>query len=138
MERGEWIAHALAAAKTHGCSDAEVFCAQQDAFSVSALNGQIDRYSVSKKGGVSVRAQFHGRDGYAYTECLDAPEAAVARALDNARCLETDAVHPMQTPQPCRTVVRPASPLDKMSVEQKIELALALEQKTLAMDKRVE
>ncbi len=138
MGRSAWITRALDAAKALGCSDAEVFCTQQDAFSVGALNGEIDRYSVSKKGGFSVRVQLEGRDGYAYTERLDAPEAAVAHALDNARCLETDAVHPLQTPQPYCCVVRPASPLDKMSAEQKIALALALEQKTLAMDKRVE
>lgn len=138
MERKEWTQRALAAARALGCTDAEVFCAEHDAFSASVLSGELERYSVSKTGGISLRVQWNGRDGHAYTESLDDPEEIAARATENARCLETTQALPLQTAQFYQEVGRPVSPLDTMDAGEKIALALALEARTLAVDARVE
>ncbi|MEG1882625.1 MAG: TldD/PmbA family protein [Clostridia bacterium] len=138
MNRNEFVKHALNFAMESGCTAAETFYAYNNAFEAGALQGEIDRYSVSRTAGVSVRVQKNGCDGYAYTECLDDPEALVAHAMDNAACLTVGDEHPMQTKQRYQKLVFAAPPLVKLPESEKIDLALTLERLTLAADPRVE
>ena len=45
-----------------------------------ANGGEIDRYSVSREAGISVRISYRGNLGYAYTERLDEPEKLAVEA----------------------------------------------------------
>ncbi len=119
-----------------GCSDAEVYAREGSQFSVEVMEQQIDSYSVSRDLGLSLRVCVDGRDGYAYTELLEQPEALVDRAMDNARSSENEDPHPMQEPCAYPAVTLPENPLTALSDSQRIDLAMKLEQLALAADER--
>ena len=126
----------LRIALEQGCSDAEVFAQESTDFSVEVMEQQIDSYSVSRALGLSVRVCLDGKNGYAYTELLEEPEALVARAMDNARASESTDVHPMQGAADYPAVTLPENPLAKLSDAERIDLAMKLEQLALAADPR--
>lgn len=138
MKREEFFKALLEKAKALGCEAAETYFAASEAFSVNVLDGDFDRYEAANANGVGLRVCVNGRDGYAYTEAFDAPEALVARAIDNARTIETDEVHPMQGRCEYQAVTRPVSPLERLSEKGRIELALAMERAAKAADTRVQ
>ena len=137
MNDQAFSSQAMAAAAELGCSACELFSASGESFEVNANGGEIDRYSVSREAGVSVRVLFGGREGYAYTECIDEPEALVRHALDNAKCIESTDDHPMQTRQAYRDVRRADSALKNLNESERIALAKRLEQLCLSADPRV-
>ena len=111
----------LRIALEQGCSDAEVFAQESTDFSVEVMEQQIDSYSVSRALGLSVRVCLDGKNGYAYTELLEEPEALVARAMDNARASESTDVHPMQGAADYPAVTLPENPLAKLSDAERID-----------------
>lgn len=127
----------LAEAKVLGCEAAETYYASQQAFLVGVQDGEPERYSVSSVRGVGLRVQLNGRDGYAYTENFSDAEALIRRAMDNARAIEDDDAHPMQSAQTYETVAERTTALDGLDAAGKIALAQTLERLTLAADKRV-
>jgi len=137
MTYQEFAVRAMEYAQKIGCASSELFYANGESFEVNANGGEIDRYSVSREAGVSVRVSINGREGYAYTERIDEPEKLVDHAADNARCIESDDEHPMQTKQTYQTVVREDSALKNLSESERIALAKRLEQACLALDPRV-
>ena len=138
MKREEYLAKVLSAAKARGCAAAETFYADLEAFSVNALNGDFDRYEAAKTRGLSLRVNWNGRDGYAFTETFDDAEGLISRAVDNACAVESDEEHPMQTRRDYRDVQRPASPFERLSERERIDLALSLERAAKAADSRVQ
>lgn len=138
MTHQEFSKSAAAHALKLGCDNCETYYAHGEAFEVNAQGGEIDRYSVSREAGVSVRVSFGGRDGYAYTERLEEPEKLVERALDNARCIETDDPNPMQGFCEYKPAGRKPSPIGPLSEQERIALIKRLEQLTLAADPRVQ
>ena len=137
MENTAFAEALLAEAKRQGCGEAETYYAARDAFLVDVQNGEPERYSVSAVRGVGLRVQVNGRDGYAYTERFSDAEALVRRAMDNARTVEDDDAHPMQTAQTYAAVMERTTALDGLDAAGKIALARELERLTLATDARV-
>ena len=82
MTMQEFRARAFQYALEQGCDAAETYYAEGKDFEVNAQGGEMERYAVSRTGGLSLRVQLGGRDGYAYTECIDDPEELVRRAMD--------------------------------------------------------
>lgn len=137
-EEREFIGTLIAEAKRRGCDAAETYYAARDAFLVDVQSGAPERYSVSRVRGVGLRVQVNGRDGYAYTERFDDADKLVRRAVDNARTIEDDDAHPMQTCQTYREVAARTTALDGLDAAGKIALAGELERLTLAADSRVQ
>jgi len=137
MTNQEFSSLAASYAKTAGCDGCETFYAGGEAFEVNANVGEIDRYSVSREAGVSVRVSYQGKQGYAYTERLEEPEKLVDRAIDNAKCIESTDDHPMQKKRNYREVTREPSALANLSEQERIALAKRLEQAALEADSRV-
>ncbi len=137
MTNAEFSKLAAAYAKEAGCENCETFYACGESFEVNANGGEIDRYSVSREAGVSVRVSYKGRDGYAYTERIEEPEKLVDHAIDNAKCIETDDAHPMQTKSEYRAIERRPSALAGLSEQARIALAKRMEEVALAEDPRV-
>lgn len=96
MKLEEYRSRAFAYALEQGCDAAETYYVSGDSLSMNAQDGEIDRYEVSRQAGLSLRVQYEGSDGYAYTEALDDPEQLVRRAMDNAKIIEP------RTSIPCR------------------------------------
>ena len=138
MTLQEFREKAFAFALEQGCDAAETFYEEGDSFSVNARNGEIDRYSVSRRAGLSLRVQINGSDGYAYTEAIEDPEQLVLRAMDSAKIIESLDDHPMQVHCSYETVEQQPHALADMSEKEKIRLALDLEQQTVKADARVQ
>ena len=96
MEFNQFKEKAFEAALKNGCDAAELYFVEGDSFSAMVLEQELDSYSVSRERGLNLRVQLAGKNGYAYTESLDAPETLVLRAMDNARAIENEDDHPMQ------------------------------------------
>lgn len=137
MTYQEFANRAMAYAKEIGCASSELYYANGESFEVNANAGEIDRYSVSREAGVSVRVSLNGKEGYAYTERIDEPEKLVDHAADNAKCIESDDDHPMQTKQSYQSVKREDSALKNRSESERIALAKQLETACHALDPRV-
>ena len=127
----------MAYAKEIGCASSELYYSNGESFEVNANAGEIDRYSVSREAGVSVRVSLNGKEGYAYTERIDEPEKLVDHAADNAKCIESEDDHPMQTKQTYEPVKREDSAFKHMSESERIAIAKRLEEACLALDPRV-
>lgn len=138
MTNREFSTRAFAYALEQGCSDCETFYASGESFEVNAAGGEIDRYSVSREAGVSVRVSLDGKQGYAYTERMDDPEKLVERAMDNARFIESSDDHPLQKKCKYREIRRTPSALAALSEQERIALARRMEQAALAADPRVQ
>lgn len=137
MTYSEFAKAAMAYAERKGCAASELFYAAGESFEVNANGGEIERYSVSREAGVSVRVSFEGHEGYAYTEAIEQPERLVDRAMDNAACVDSEDEHPMQTKQSYLRVARADSALKQMSETERIALAKRLESLCLSADARV-
>lgn len=137
MTYQEFAKRAQDYAQKIGCASTELYYANGESFEVNANAGEIDRYSVSREAGVSVRVSIDGKEGYAYTERLDEPEKLVDHAADNAKCIESEDEHPMQTKQTYQEVNREDSALKYKTESERIELAKRLEKSCLALDPRV-
>ena len=137
MTYQEFAKRAMAYASEIGCASSELYYANGESFEVNANAGEIDRYSVSREAGISVRVSLNGKEGYAYTERIDEPEKLVDHAADNAKCIESDDDHPMQTKQTYQEVKREDSALKNRSESERIALAKQLETACLALDPRV-
>ncbi|MEA4870221.1 MAG: TldD/PmbA family protein [Christensenella sp.] len=137
MTYQDFSKQAMQYAASCGCASCELFYASGDSFSVNANAGEIDRYSVSREAGISVRVSYHGHEGYAYSERIDEPERLVDRALDNAKCIESNDEHPMQTKQTYQAILREDSALKAKSESERIALARRMEELCLAADPRV-
>ncbi|NLI53192.1 MAG: TldD/PmbA family protein [Clostridiales bacterium] len=137
MTYRDFSKQAMAYAASIGCSACELYFASGESFEVNANGGEIDRYSVSRDAGVSVRVSIDGHEGYAYTERIDEPEKLVDHAADNARCIESEDEHPMQTRQSYRSVTHVDSALKGLSETERIALAKRMEEVCLAADPRV-
>ena len=137
MTHSEFSKLAMAYAAQRGCDACELFYASGESFEVNANGGEIDRYSVSREAGVSVRVSLGGHEGYAYTEAISEPERLVDHAMDNALCIDSEDEHPMQTKQTYRTIVREDSALKNRSESERIALAKQLEELCLQQDPRV-
>lgn len=120
-----------------GCSAAETYYAAGEDFSANVLEGELDRYSVSRSCGLGLRVLLNGSNGYAYTEILEEPEALVLSAMDNAKTIENDDEHPMQGKCEYQNVVTPENPLSALSEKERIELAFEMERAAKAADPRV-
>lgn len=138
MTMQEFRERAFRYALEQGCDAAETYFAEANAFEVNAQGAEIDRYAVSRTGGLSLRVQLAGKNGYAYTECMDEPEELVRRAMDNASIIEAEDEHPMQGACEYAAAEEKASVMDDMPEADKIALALRLEKETLAQDARVQ
>lgn len=119
-----------------GCEAAEVYAQEGSEFSVEVMEQQIDSYTVSRSLGLSIRVCLEGKNGYAYTELMEQPEALVERAMDNARANESTDVHPMQGACACPAVTLPENPLAALTDARRIDLAMELERRALAADPR--
>ena len=137
MTYQDFSKRAMEYAASRGCASSELFYASGDSFSVNANAGEIDRYSVSREAGVSVRVSYEGHEGYAYSERIEEPEQLVDHALDNAKCIESDDEHPMQTRQTYQSISREDSALKAKSESERIALARRMEELCLAADPRV-
>lgn len=82
----------IAAAEKLGVKEYELYYSFSESTDVGTFKHEINEFSSSVDGGVCFRCLVDGKMGYASTEALNDAEAesVVARAVENARSLESD------------------------------------------------
>lgn len=121
-----------------GCSAAEIYYTEGDAFEVSVIGGVTDNFAVSREKGLGLRVQFEGKNGYAYTEQLEDPATLVLRAVDNARSIEDTDEQPMQGASTYVELEKTEPKIAAMDAQERIALAIEIEKAALAADERVQ
>ncbi|MDK2800250.1 MAG: PmbA protein [Clostridiales bacterium] len=117
-------------AKKEGFSEYEIYYVDGENFKISVYEKEIDQYSVNTKIGLSFRGLYHGKMGYAYTEILDneAIELLIKNAKANAMAIENEDIEVIYGEKDTYAEVKGYNEaLETVSVDEKIELALALE-----------
>jgi len=117
----------------------EVFAQRDTSTSVRVFNGQVDEFKLSSQQGIGLRVLRNGAWGYAYTENLarEALDHALRNAQENAELVAPE--------EHARLVAWGEPPhldllgegLSGVTVERKVQAALALESAAKAADARV-
>ena len=137
MNYSEFKQEAFKIAMELGCDAAELYFVEGSSFSVNVIEKELDEYNVKRSFGLNLRVQFENKNGYAYTESMDAPEDLVKRAIDNAKAIEMKDEHPMQGECSYKSVENPENPLTSLTEKEKIDLAFEIERKMFDKDDRV-
>lgn len=127
--------------KEAGFDDMEVYYQKNKSFNIKIFESEILNYSIAEKEGLSFRGLFNKKMGYAYTEKVDetSVEMLVREAKINAEIIDSDDEEFIFEGSKEYKEVNNYNPsLEKISAEEKIELAFALERETKNFDKRVE
>ncbi len=140
MELNEFIERLFERAQAAGFSDYEAYYSAGDEFEVTVFQGEIAGYTVSSSMGLNFRGMFQGNMGYASTQVLDeqALDMLIEGARQNAMIIEdTDQqfIFPGSERYPELPGANPE--IEKISEQQKIDWALALEKAALSLDERV-
>ena len=128
----------LELAKSNGAEEADVIVSSGESFSVSAQNGDIDKYKVSGARVLGVRTIKDSRVGLAYTEAFDEDSLKVAtqKALENALASEQRPYEKIEIESGSHEVPSKYSP-DNTSIQDKIDFALTLESEVKAKEPKV-
>jgi PmbA protein len=128
------------AAKEEGFTDYELYYASRESFKVNVYKKEIDSYSVNVTKGLGFRGIYNGRMGYAYTEILDeeAINMLVKNAKTNATIIENDDVEVIYPGDSKYLDINCYNEtLPSVDENDKINLALKMEEMALGKDKRV-
>lgn len=118
----------------------EVYIENTREIEIRVFQGEIDKYSVSESGGLSLRGTHNGKMGYSYTEKIDESsiDMLVDDAFENSKYIDTeDPEEIFGGSQSYEKIDLYSENLSNTPVEEKIELVKRLEKEALSLDKRV-
>ncbi|HHW55210.1 MAG: TldD/PmbA family protein [bacterium] len=136
-ELAHWV---VAKGQEKGAKLIEAFLLKHKSFSVQVHHGKIESIKQAQEAGLGIRVIIEGRMGYAYTSQLDtAPvEEALSQAIANANKTAADECNILPEPADQLPKIDIYDPLiEKTPVEEKIELAKAIEEAAFNYDRRV-
>ena len=136
----EFISKLLKAAAEAGIDPAEVYCAEDSAFSAEAMEGNIDRYEVSETCGLGLRGMVDGKTGYASTEAFDddAIRMLIRGVKESAALVETEEQDEIYAGDPeYPELETPENDLDSITAEEKLQFALKMESSARTFDPRI-
>lgn len=120
--------------------DLEVFIENARSVEIRVYNGEIDKYSVSESGGLSLRGIFEGKMGYSYTEKLDETsiDMLVEEAFENSKYIDTeDPEEIFHGSDDYKELNFYSEQLSTTPMEDKIQFVKDLEKEALSLDNRV-
>jgi PmbA protein len=118
----------------------EVFAERGSSTSISAYNGEVDAFNVSRRVGIGLRVLHNGAWGYAHTENLSqaALELAFAMALEHADLVAPEEFAVLGAwPEPPHIGDLFGEGLSGVTVDRKVQAAIALETNARTADPRV-
>ena len=128
----------IAQCAAQGIAEYELYYQSGSDTTIGVFGHEINEFSSSEGGGLCFRCIVDGKMGYASTQALNEAEAVavVARAADNAACLETEeAVFLCQGGKEYKTLEDKS--YDLPTTEELIQSALATQEKIYAADPMV-
>jgi PmbA protein len=137
------IARGIAASGEPG-EQVEAYVARSRDTDIRVFAGEVEELSVAESGGVGVRVIVGGRLGYAWAGSLDPAvvRGVLNEARDNARFAAPDECNGLPTRSDADAVAAPElelwrDDLASVATTTKVDLALALDRVTAALDERV-
>lgn len=130
----------FAKAKDEGFSEYEIYYSERKSFSVNIYKEQIEKYQNSETSGFGFRGIYNGKMGYYYSETVDEsiiPEV-ISTAKINAKLLENDEkefIYGGSSEYPDLDLYN--TNLNKLTANDKIDLALKMEKAAYTYDKRI-
>ena len=123
-----------------GFNECEVYYSNGESISISAYEGEVEKYNLSKSFGLSFRGKINDKMGYSYTEILD--EAAIDMLINNAKnsanlIENNDAQFIYEGDKEYSKVKTYSKELENIDPSKMIELVLDLEKETKSYDKVV-
>ncbi len=123
-----------------GFNECEVYYSNGESISISAYEGEVEKYNLSKSFGLSFRGKINEKMGYSYTEILD--EAAIDMLINNAKnsanlIENNDAQFIYEGDKEYSKVKTYSKELENIDPSKMIELVLDLEKETKSYDKVV-
>ena len=135
-----FAAQALAAAQAAGISPAEVSCTLSESFSVRVRMQKLEDYKVCDRFQLTLRGCWQGRIGTARTQAMDEEslELLIQGVKESAALIETDEQDEILPPDAHYSAVcNYSDALDAVSAEDKIALAMAIDERLCAADARI-
>jgi len=122
-----------------GADECDVILSKGDSFSLSAQNGEIEKYKVSGSQVIGVRAIANSRVGISYSESLDfdSLKFAAKAAVENARNSEENPYEKITVKKGEHIISSPFKK-DESLIEEKIDFCLKLESEVKKNDSRVQ
>lgn len=120
--------------------DLEVYIQNNKQVEINVFNGEVNKYSISESGGLSLRGIFNGKMGYSYTEKLDESsiDMLINDAYENSKYIDSpDEEIIFEGSDEYKEIKRREGNLSSVPAEKKIEFLLNLEREALALDKRI-
>ena len=118
----------------------EVFIENSREIEIMVFNGEIDKYSVSEAGGLSLRGTYDGKMGYSYTEKIDESsiDMLINEAFENSKYIDTeDPEEIFGGSKDYEKLEMFNESLSNTSMDEKIQFAKNLESEALSLDKRI-
>ncbi len=118
----------------------ELFYLSEKELQIGVFDNQVDKFSLSGSAGASLRGVADKGMGYSYTEKLDkaSVKMIVQEAAENSKITDAKDYSPLASPSERSLVEEHTTEgLDSLSVEEKINMMIALEKKALSLDDRV-
>ncbi|MDP3386131.1 MAG: TldD/PmbA family protein [Eubacteriales bacterium] len=141
MLRKDFAEKVLRFGESKGLKDMEIFYDSSRELSIKSYQGKIDNFSVSNSEGVSFRALHNNKMGYAYTEKVDDSSIPflVEEAMQNAAIIDSDDNENIYIGvDEYKKIDNYNLDLDQVTEEQKIQLALDLENEASCLDERIQ
>ncbi len=117
----------------------EVFAQRQSSTSIQAFGGEVSEFKLSNRQGVGLRALVGGAWGYSFSENLSRPalDRALSSAVENAELVAPERGAALVAWGEPPALDLHGEGLSGVTVEQKVQVALALESAAKGADPRV-
>lgn len=140
MELKLFIKKLFDGAKAKGILDCEAYYSDGESFRVNVYKGEIDQYSVSSYIGLGFRGIYNDNMGYSYTEVLDdgALTLLIDGVINNAKVITSDEKDVIfEGSREYSDFLGFSESLNKITVDDKINLAKELEKKAYDISDKV-
>ncbi len=127
-------------AKKNGADSADAILNTGTSFSVSAQDGEIDKYKLSGSSVIGIRTIKDNKVGLSYTEAMDneSLEFAAKAAIENAINTDVDEYQKISIKSDGDLISESKFKKEDISTQEKIDFCLKLESEVQKRDKRVQ
>lgn len=140
MEIKKFINKIFEKAKNMNLEDFEIYFVSSESQSIKIFKQEVDSFSDSKNMGISFRVKFNNKMGYSYTESLEEEDISplIERAIENAKVIENlDVIDIYDKIKEYVKLNSYNEDLNKVTVQDKIDFLLKVEETALNLDNRV-
>lgn len=122
----------------NGFNECEIYYRNGDYISISAYDGEVEKYDISKSFGLSFRGKINNKMGYSYTEVMDEStiDILINNAKNSANIIENnDTQFIYEGDKKYSSVNTYSRELENINPKKMIDLVLELEKETKSYDK---